>query len=88
MEEQLFINWFNKGYSLSEQKPELARSIQESLSLKDDVRAQGFVAGHEQFIAEKEKLMDKAKTRRNYKLPQSANSKVPGKEKSKDRSKD
>lgn len=88
MEEELFINWFNKGYSLSEQKPELAKSIQDSLNLKEDVRARGFVAGHEQFIAEKEKHQDKGKFTRNYTMPKSADNKLPRKEKTKGRSKD
>lgn len=90
MEDKEYIDWFNKGYALSEHKPELAQAIHDALKSGTSDKAHGFIDGSKQYETEKEKIAEKSKFNKNqnYTLPTSTTGKVPAKEKSNSNDKD
>lgn len=89
MDEEKYIDWFNKGYALAKDKPTLANNIIAALDKKDDTRAKGFIDGHKEYLHEQEhaKEISEFKKHRNY-IPRTNNSPTPGKDKDRDKEKD
>ncbi|MBL7681765.1 MAG: hypothetical protein JNK00_00275 [Flavipsychrobacter sp.] len=81
MEDKEYIDWFNKGYSLSAYKPELAKAIREAMRNETSDKAQGFIEGAKQYETEITAEKSRIKRHQNYKLPAANSKQEPTKDK-------